>query len=364
MKNRICVGVIGSGMISEIYLKNMTTRFPQLWVKAVASQHREHAQARAEQFGLACCTVEELLADPEIELVVNLTPVGAHYAIVKAALEAGKHVYTEKTLTDDLPQAAELLKIAEEKGLYLGSAPDTFLGAGIQTARAVLDAGTIGQVTGFALTVNRDWQLLMNWIPFLRAKGPGMCYDFAVYYVTALVSLLGPVAEVAAFTTQPEGYRHILPDQPEFGQELPCPNETRVAATLRLRSGVTGTMMMNGDSILQEQPFLRIYGTKGILEFGDPNQFGGAVRVIAPSSPGEQAGFRDVPFVNPYSDNSRGIGPADMADAILSGSPSRIDAHMAYHVMETLTAILQSSQTRGFVDISSTFTIPEPLREE
>lgn len=362
MKNRICVGVIGSGIISEIYLKNMTTRFPQLWVKAVASKHPEHARARAEQFGLGCCTVEELLADPEIDLVVNLTPVGAHYAIVKAALEAGKHVYTEKTLTDDLPQAAELLKIAAEKGLYLGSAPDTFLGAGIQTARAVLDAGTIGQVTGFALSVNRDWQLLMNWIPFLREKGPGMCYDFAVYYVTALVSLLGPVAEVAAFVSQPESYHHILPDRPEFGQPLPCPNETRVAATMRLRSGVTGTMMMNGDSILQEQPFLRIYGVKGILELGDPNGFGGEVRVLAPQDFRDNSGFTPVPFVNEFSDNSRGIGPADMADAILQAKPSRVDARMAYHVMETLTAILQSSQSRQFVEVVSDFPMPEALR--
>lgn len=362
MKNRICVGVIGSGIISEIYLKNMTTRFPQLRVKAVASKHKEHAQARADQFGLACCTVEELLADPEIDLVVNLTPVGAHYSITKAALEAGKHVYTEKTLTDNLPTAAELLALAKQKGLCLGSAPDTFLGAGIQTARSVLEAGTIGEVTGFAISVNRDWQLLMNWLPFLREKGPGMCYDFAVYYVTALVSLLGPVEEVAAFTTKPSGYHFILPDDPNCGQSLPCPNETRVSASLRLRSGITGTMMMNGDSINNEQPFLRFYGTKGILEFGDPNQFGAPVRVIAPTSPREPAAFTEVPPVNPYTDNSRGLGPADMAEAILSGKPSRVDASMAYHVMEVLTAILESSETRSFIKVTSEFPMPEALR--
>lgn len=364
MKDKLCVGVIGSGIISEIYLKNMTTRFPQIWVKAVASKHKEHAQARADQFGLVCYTVDELLADKEIDMVVNLTPVGAHYEIVKAALEAGKHVYTEKTLTDDLPKAAEVVALAKEKGLYLGSAPDTYLGAGIQTARSVLDAGTIGQVTGFAVTVNRDWELLMNWLGFLREKGPGMCYDFAVYYVTALVSLLGPVAEVAAFTTTPTGYKFYIPDSPNFGQDMPCPNETRVSASLRFCSGVTGTMMMDGDSVMQEEAFLRIYGTKGILEFGDPNNFGSPVRVMTPSKdPRQHAEFVNVPFVNSYSDNSRGLGPADMAEAILAGKSSRADAQMAYHVMEVLAAILESSEQRKFVEIESDFTMPEPLRD-
>lgn len=351
MKEKFCVGVVGSGVISEIYLKNMTTRFPNLWVKAVASKHREHAQARAQQFGLICCTVDELLADPEIEIVVNLTPVGAHYEIVKAALEAGKHVYTEKTLTDDLPKAAELVALAQERGLYLGSAPDTFLGAGIQTAKAVVEAGTIGEVTGFAATVNRDWEWLMNWLPFLREKGPGMCYDFAVYYLTALISILGPAAEVAAFTTKPTTYRYNMPEDPKFGQPMVCLNETRVAASLRLRSGVTGTMMMNGDSIMNEQAFIRIYGTQGILEFGDPNQFGSPVRVLTRDA----KEFAPVEFVNDFSDNCRGIGVADMASAIQSGKTCSADAKLAYHVMEILTAILTSSETRQFVAVTSEF---------
>lgn len=360
MKQAICAGVIGSGVISEIYLKNMTTRFPNLRVKAVASKHPEHAKARADQFGLVCCTVDELLADPEIDLVVNLTPVGAHYEIVKAALEAGKHVYTEKTLTDDLATAAELVALAQEKGLYLGSAPETFLGSCIQTARAVLEAGTIGEVTGFVLSVNRDWQFLMNLLPFLREKGPGMCYDFAVYYVTALVSLLGPAETVAAFVSRPKPYHFTFEKDPRFGEEMICPNETRVSASIRLRSGVTGTMMMNGDSIGAEQPILRIYGTEGILELGDPNQFGMYVRVMAPQK--GMTEFTEIPHVNPYSENSRGIGPADMARAILSGTPTRVDARMAYHVMEILTAILESGEKEQFVKVTSDFAAPEALR--
>ncbi len=365
MKETICVGVVGSGMISEIYLQNMTTRFHMLRVKAVASKHKEHAQSRAEQFGIECYTVEELLADPEIELVVNLTPVGSHYEIVKAALEAGKHVYTEKTLTDDLAQAEELIALAKEKGLYLGSAPDTFLGSGIQTAKSVLDAGTIGDVSGFMITANRNWEILLNVIPFLREKGPGMCYDYAVYHMTALVSLLGPVSQVAAFTTYPEHYHYVIPNHPQFGQALPCPNETSVSAALTLRSGVTGTMMMDGDSVMRELVLMRIYGTKGIMELGDPNTFGAPVRVmVPPADPRQPAEFEEIQPVNPYRENSRGLGVADMADAILSGKRSRVSAELAFHVMEVLTGILESGKEQRFVSIRSTCEIPEKLQGE
>lgn len=165
-------------------------------------------------------------------------PIGAHYGIIKAALEAEKHVYTEKTLTDDLFQAAELVELSCKKKLYLGSAPNTFHGAGIQTAKSVLDAGTIGEITGFAVTVNRDWEFLMYTLPFLYEKGAGMCYDYTVYHLTAIVSLLGSVSSVAVFTTYPQPYKHIFPGSPQYGQEIICPNKTWVSAILSLESGV------------------------------------------------------------------------------------------------------------------------------
>lgn len=351
---QICVGVIGSGVISEIYLQNMTTRFPNLKVKAVASAHLENAQKRAEQFGLSSCTVEELLADPEIQLVVNLTPVGAHYEIIRKALEAGKHVYTEKTMTDDPETAKELLALAKDKGLYLASAPDTFLGATFQTAKAALEAGMIGAVTGFSITASRNWEMLMNVFPFLREKGPGMCYDYAVYHVTALTSLLGAVESVAAYTTTPQSYKYIIPNKPHYGEALPCPNETRVSASLRLRSGVTGTLMLDGDSVSRDETFFRIYGTKGILELGDPNAFGQPVRLLTPPmDPRVSAEYQELPPVNVYSDNSRGLGVAHTARAILQGKKSPADAALAYHVLEVLTAIRESSEAKKFVDIHS-----------
>lgn len=361
MKDRLCVGVVGSGIISEIYIRNMTTRFPNLWVKAVASKHLDHAKKRAAEFGLSAATVEELFADPEIDLIVNLTPVGAHYEIVKAALLAGKHVYSEKTLTDSPETAAELLKLAGEKGLYLGAAPDTFLGAGIQAARGVIDSGRIGKVTGFAVTANRNWEALMNWFPFLQEKGAGMCYDFAVYHLTAVLSMLGPVSEVAAFAVQPGPYRHLIPDAPDYGKPYICPNETQVSAILKLQSGVTGTLMMDGDCITKESPVLRIYGTNGILEFGDPNKFGEPVRVMLEEKDWRTEAFADVPLTSEYADNSRGLGVSEMAAAILSGTKSRVDAHLACHVLDVLSAMLQSSAENRFVKVCSTFDLPLPM---
>ncbi len=359
MKKQVTAGVVGAGIISEIYLKNMTTLFPHLRVKAVSAVHADHAKARAEQFGISWCTTDELLSDPEIDLIVNLTPLGAHYGIIKAALEAGKHVYTEKTLTDDLTKAEELLTLAEKKGLVLAGAPDTFLGSGVQTARSALDQGLIGRVTGFSVTANRDWGFLMNLFSFLREKGPGMCYDYGVYHVTALVSLLGPVASLGAFTTNPRPFTWILPDSPNYGQELLCPNETGVSATLMMASGVTGTLMLEGEGIPDERTLFRIYGTNGTLDLGDPNQFDFPVRVLQRGSLGKPGEFVTLDPVNPYSGNSRGVGVAEMADALLTDRESRVDAHLAYHVMEVLSGILKSSQDRCFVDIQSRTSLPE-----
>ena len=354
MKQQLCVGVVGAGMISEIYLKNMTERFSNLKVKAVAARNIEHAKKRAEQFGIGFGTVKELLEDPEIELIVNLTPVGAHYEIVKAALNAGKHVFTEKTLTDDLEKAVELVALAKEKNLYLGCAPDTFLGSAVQTAKAALDAGSIGEVTGFVITANRNWLMLINGLPFLREKGPGMCFDYAVYHVTALVSLLGRVSAVSAFTTFPKPYKYLMPGDPHYGEDLICPNETRVSAVLKMENGVTGTMMMDGDSILQPQSLFRIYGTGGVLEFGDPNQFGSPVRLLsAARNPRLPLEDKILESVNEYSDNARGLGVSLMANAIENSDENPVDAKLGYHVMEVLTKILESSESQKVESIES-----------
>ena len=355
------VGVIGAGAISDIYLTNMITRFENLEVVAIAAKHLENARKKAEKYGIYACTVEEMLNDPEIEMVVILTPVGSHYDLIHRALLAGKHVYTEKTLTDSLESARKLACLADEKGLYLGCAPDTFLGAALQTARAALDDGLLGEIHSFAISVNRNNDLLLSLFGFLREPGAGALLDYGVYYLTALTGLLGPVARVAGVIGTP--YRthvNILPG-PEYGKVMDTPNESQVSAILMLRSGVTGTLHMDHDSKMQDEAFFAVYGTRGILYLRDPNQFGGQV-VFHPNSL-DGSGPERVTLLNyaPYADNSRGIGPSEMARAIHEGRPPRASKEMAVHVLEVLEAILAGGEKGAFQDIESGFERPLPL---
>ena len=261
-------------------------------------------------------------------------------------------------MTGDPAAAKKLVELAKEKGLVLAGAPDTFLGSGFQTAGAAIKAGKIGQITGFAITASRNWELLANIFPFLRAKGPGMCYDFGVYHVTALVSLLGGVESVAAFTTKPTAYHYLIPNSPHFGEDLICDNETRVSAAIRLRSGVTGTLMLDGDSVSRDETFFRIYGTRGILELGDPNEFGQPVRILLPPlDPRDSADYETLAPVNCYSDNCRGLGVQETAKAILQGKKSPLDASLPYHVLEVLSAILRSSETGQVIHLESDYSL-------
>ena len=358
------VAVIGSGMISEIYLKNMIERFDILDVKALGSAHLENAARRAAQFGLPARTVEDILADPDIDMIVNLTPASVHEDIIRRALEAGKHVYTEKTLTDSYPTAEALRLLAAEKGLWLGSAPDTFLGAALQTARKAIDDGLIGTVTSFAFAANRDNRLLTSFFRFLNLPGGGCGYDYAVYYFTALVSLLGPVEQVAAMVRAPwPKHPDINPDSPTYGREIDTPNESELSATIRLKSGVCGTAHLNCDSVMKDQAFFAIYGTDGILYLPDPNAFGGDVRLVASGKGWEVVPARVLPCAFGYAENSRGIGPADMALAIREGRPCRASAEMACHVLEVIDRIMESSADGRFADVTSTCRRPEPMGE-
>ena len=363
-QKKICTGVIGAGAISDIYLKNMINRFDNLYVKSICAAHLESAQKKAQEYGIQAVTMEEMYEDPEICLVVNLTPAHVHYDVIKGALEHGKHVYTEKTLTDDINKSAELVQLAREKGLYLGSAPDTFMGAALQTARSAIDSGLLGEIHSFAVSANRNNDILLSLFDFLRKPGGGIVCDYAVYYVTALVSLLGSVDRVGSIVGHPyPTHVNCVPGTPLYGQTMDTPNESQVNAVLQFENGVTGTFHIDADSVMEDQAYFTIYGTKGILILTDPNQFGGQVRFI-PNAP-DSADRKEpsvLPGVNEYSDNSRGLGPSDLADTILNGTPLRPSAEMAYHVHEVLNAMLEGGATGEFTDIRSSCVRPEPLR--
>lgn len=198
--NPVATAVIGCGAISDIYLQNMIERFSTLQVVACCASHRENAKKKAEQYGIKAASVDEILADTEIELVVVLTPAPTHYELIKKALLAGKHVYTEKPLATDAEQARELLALAKDKNLRLGAAPETFMGSMLQTARRALDEDMAGEISSFHVVANRNLSVLASISKFLRMPGGGIGYDYGVYYLTALVSLLGPMKRVYAQT--------------------------------------------------------------------------------------------------------------------------------------------------------------------
>ena len=364
LEKPIRVGVVGSGLISGIYLKNMIGRFDVLEVAGLCSAHYENAKRRAEEYGVAGYeSLDALLADGSVDLIVNLTPAPAHEDIIRKALMAGKHVYTEKVMTTSHSSARELKALAASKGLWLGSAPDTFLGAALQTARKAIDDGLIGEVTSFAFAANRDNNFLTPFFRFLNLPFGGVAYDYAPYYFTALCSLLGPVKKVAAAVRAPyPTHRDINPESPTFGQDMDTPNESEISAVLTLASGVSGTAHVNCDSVIEDRHFFAIYGTRGILYLPDPNGFGGEVRLQpnwAFDKQPEPARVLENAFG--FTDNARGLGPAELAWSIRANRPARAGADMACHVLEVIDGIIESGRTDRFVTIGSTFQRPAPL---
>lgn len=357
------VGVVGCGSISGIYLENMIHKYENLEVVACCAAHFENAQKKAEEMGIEARTYEGILEDETIGMVVILTPASTHYGLIKQALEAGKHVYTEKVMTLELEKAKELMELAESKGLYLASAPDTFLGASLQSARKAIDEGLIGEVTGFIACGNRDTGFLASLLPFLRTPGGGICLDYGVYYVTALVSLLGPVKRVSAIVKNPSVKRlNDVPGTKDYGSYYEYPEESQLVSTMEFESGVMGTFAMNGETNEADMATFRIYGTKGTLVLSNPNYFGGQVKLIPNLKGGMvEAETETLPLGNAYDGNSRGIGPSELVEAIMQQRANRASSQQAYHVMDVLFSILRSSESQRFEAVESTCERPAPF---
>ncbi len=346
--NIMKVGVVGCGSISDTYLTNMIHHIANLDVVCCCAAHYENAVRKAAQYGIRACTYPEMLADPEIGMVVILTPVPTHYDLIRSALLAGKHVYTEKVIAVNAQQAKELLQLAEERRLYLGAAPDTFLGASLQIARKAIDDGLLGDITGFIAAANRDLDYFTAAYGFLLLPGGGICYDYGVYYLTALISLLGAVKRVGSIMGNRKPVRvNRIEGSADYGKEYAYTNESYVQAVLEMENGSCGCFSINGDTVCEDKAMFVIHGTKGMLKLGDPNQFGGAVTYIPNAEPyaPRVLDCGDMPFAG----NSRGIGPAEMADAIFNRRPNRASKEMAYHVLDTLEQIGKSSESGCFI---------------
>jgi len=354
---KVKVGVIGCGNISGIYLKNMSQVFELLEVVACADLIFERAEARAEEYeGVQARTPEDLLADPEIKIVVNLTIPKVHGDVALAAVEAGKSVYNEKPLTVSREQGRELLEKAKAKGVLVGGAPDTFLGAGFQTCRKLIDDGWIGRpvaATAFMLGHGHE-----SWHPdpeFYYKPGGGPMFDMGPYYLTALVSLLGPVKRVTGSTSISFPERTIT-SKPKYGTVITVEVATHIAGIMDFVGGAVATIVTSFDVWGAHVPRIEIYGTEGSLSCPDPNTFGGPVAVKR--GRGEWA---EVPLTHTYPGNSRGLGVADMACALSSGRKHRANESLTYHVLDLMHAFHDASDAGTHIELESTCERPAAL---
>ncbi len=360
------IGVIGCGMISDIFIENMQNTFGNTKVVACSARHLENAQKKAAQYGMRAATNEEIFADPTIEMVVVLTGAAAHYDIIKAALLAGKHVYTEKTMTVTLEESAELVALARERGLYLGASPDTFLAPAFQAAKAAIAEGKIGEVTSFQICATRCLDVLAWIAPFLRQPGGGVCQDYGVYFLTGLVNLLGPIEQVmAVMENRSEQRINRDPDSPHFGEAVYYPNDSHVEAILRTKSGVMGTLSLNGDSIIKDVGYFHIYGTEGMISLPNCNEFTGQ-SIFVPQPKDYFSPIEEVALPHSYTlpENGRGIGIADMVDAIETGRAHRACDELAYHVLDVILCMEKSSASGRFETVHSTCSVPALLTSE
>ena len=350
--------IVGCGGISDIFFKNFTERFEIIDLVKCCSRGKASADKKAQQYGIESSTLDEILCDGEIELIANLTPPGEHYATIKAALEAGKHVWTEKTVTTDVEQTKELVALAKEKGLYFGCEPDHFLGSAWQCAREYIDGGILGEVSSAVISVSQNYGVTADRIRFATQKGGGPGYDFGIYLVTQLVALLGPVREVSGvmLTQRPERVHSDL-KHPDFGKSYTYPNEDLAAASILFESGAVAVIHINGNSILEgPAPFL-IYGTAGVLSLPLSATFSGDMQLYRPGS------FAPVSVLpaHGFDHDSRGVGAAELAWALRLGRTPRADAALGLHCQEILHGIEQSFETRQFYRMTTSCSRPAPL---
>ncbi|GDY12686.1 oxidoreductase [Planctomycetota bacterium] len=343
------IGVIGCGNISSAYLKNLPG-FANVEVAAVADLDVARAQAKAAEFKIAkACSVDALLADPAIELVLNLTIPQAHAAVDLAAIAAGKHVYSEKPLALDRAEGQQVLAAARAKGVRVGCAPDTVLGGGHQTCRMLIDHGAIGRVvagTAFMMCPGHE-----SWHPapeFYYQRGGGPLFDMGPYYLHALIMLLGPVRRVtgSANISFPE---RLITSQPKSGTRVPVEVPTHLAAVLDFVSGPIVTLITSFDVRAHSCPIIELYGTTGTLAVPDPNGFGGKVKIKRTRN-GE---WESVGHSHSYLNQHRGLGVADLAAAITAGRDHRANERIAQHALDLMQAIHEASATGRHIEVAS-----------
>ncbi|MDR3248802.1 MAG: Gfo/Idh/MocA family oxidoreductase [Treponema sp.] len=352
------IGIVGVGNISGIYLKNLNGMFAKrVKVTAVTDLIEARAAKASADYGIPHIKkTEDLINSSDVDIILNITEPHNHYGVALAAVKAGKHVYDEKPLCAERAEAQELLKTAAANKLRVGGSPDTFLGAGIQTCRKLLDDGWIGRpVAAVAFMAGHGPE---NWHPgpeFFYKKGAGPMFDMGPYYLTALVNLLGPIVRVSGSAKKSFDTRTIT-SEPLNGTVVTVDVPTHIAGVLDFASGAVGTIITSFDVYSHTLPKIEIYGSEGTLRVPDPNTFGGPVYVKR---------FREeewsaIPLLRDFPENSRGMGITDMAEAIVEGRPHRASGEMAYHVLDVMHGVHDASATGKYYEVPSSCTRPEP----
>ncbi|MCM3502210.1 Gfo/Idh/MocA family oxidoreductase [Microbacterium sp. P26] len=364
MSAPVGVGIIGAGVISDTYLENLTS-FPDVDVLIVGDLIAERARAQAEQYGVpAWGTADDVLAHPDVQVVVNLTIPAVHVEVSSKAIAAGKHVWTEKPLGLDRESTAELLRQADAAGLRIGSAPDTLLGPGFQSAkRAILD-GAIGRPLFAQASFQTQGPDLWHPGPqFLFARGAGPLLDMGPYYVSALVSLLGPVDRVAAVGTRPRVQRSIRTG-PAAGAVFDVEVPTTVQLIASFEGGEQAQGLFSFDSALERAGVLEVHGTEGSMFLPDPNHFVGEISRVEPLGvllddfrPEQER--LEVPLQG--AEVGRGLGVLDMVRAIAEGRPHVASGELGHHVLDVLLSAEESAAGAGFVTVESTLGAPVPV---
>lgn len=385
---KLNIGIIGIGDISDVYIKNLQKYQEEINVIGCASRGLEKAKAKAQKYQIPrwYASGDELIADPDIDVVLNLTVPAVHYLYNKKALLAGKHVYSEKPLAATFEEGKELIKIAKEKGLYVGCAPDTFMGGRLQTYKKLVNEGVLGKVFGATITsVGHGGEWFHPNPDFFYQKGAGPLYDIGPYYITALLSILGPVKRIQAMSTTAERERKIE-SKPKKGEIIHVSPEidTHIIANLEFKCGTIATLIMSFDVWDSELPRVELYGTKGTLTMIEPdpcdgpNLFGGDVLLRTrenyrwkelPRNPEDLNKPWTkvlVPFAHnstSHSDNSRGIGLVDMVRAIQNGKNARASGEMALHALEVMEGVMKAARENCDYETTTDFIIPEILPE-
>lgn len=356
---RMKAAIIGCGSVSDMYMQSIQERFTVIDLCACSDLDTQRMHSAAGKYGLKAMTFDDILADPEIEMVINLTPPAGHYPLTKKALEHGKHVYSEKMLAVNFEDAVDLCQTAKANNVRLGCAPDTFLGGGIQTARYAVDKGLAGKVLSGVVSLSKDDRVYVDNLNHLYQHGGSVLFDMGSYYLTALCSLLGPVERVVAFGTKSEEIHPVKRvGSPHFGKEIPLEDCNVIAGALQFACGTQVTLHFNSSSILNQTFHLELFGDKGILSLGDPNCFGSGVTLQkAQNEPVE------LPFTHGFQEQSRGLGAAEMAWSILANRPHRASMEMACHVLEIVHGVFKSIENGTDYRMTTSFQKPEPLPE-